>query len=121
MFEFYKDFSIFPDIITLIQIKTIFNSLSEYFNNVENKEATNKTKCIFSFLKFSFLVSQSMIDVTQNKSYFTDIETKIKKKNLKKNFINYPLFLESLAITAMSFKFNERFTDIDKVLICLLA
>jgi len=48
MFDFYKDFSIFPDIITLIQIKTIFNSLSEYFNNEANKEANNTTKRIFN-------------------------------------------------------------------------
>lgn len=58
-----------------------------------------------------------MADMTQNKSFYTDIETKNKKKNIRKNFINYPLFLESLAITAMSFKFNERFSDIDKVLL----
>jgi hypothetical protein len=59
MFELYKDFSIFPDIITLIQIKTIFNSLSDYFNSEENKEATNKTKCIFSNFKF-FIFSVSV-------------------------------------------------------------
>lgn len=46
MFEFYKDFSIFPDIITLIQIKTIFNSLSEYFANETINETNNKTKSI---------------------------------------------------------------------------
>ncbi len=66
------------------------------------------------------LVSQSIADVTQNKSFYTDIETKTKKKNLKKNLINYPLFLESLAITAMSFKFNDRFTDIDKVIFLII-
>jgi len=49
MFEFYKDFSIFPDIITLIQIKTIFNSLSEYFADEANNEANNKTKRIIKF------------------------------------------------------------------------
>jgi len=55
--------------------------------------------------------------MTQNKSFYNDTETKIKKNKMKNNFINYPLFLESLAITAMSFKFNERFTDIDKVIL----
>jgi len=44
LFDFYKDFAIFPDIITLIQIKTIFNSLSEYFNNEMNKEIPQKNK-----------------------------------------------------------------------------
>jgi len=52
LFEFYKDFSIFPDIITLVQIKTIFNSLSEYFNNEANKEGNKtKRKFIFSYFK----------------------------------------------------------------------
>jgi hypothetical protein len=31
-FEFYKDFSLFPDIINLVQLKNIFFTLSEFLN-----------------------------------------------------------------------------------------
>ena len=61
-----------------------------------------------------------MVDMSQSRSFYTDTESKTKRTLLKRNFINYPLFLESLAITAMTFKFNEKFSDIDKVKIKLL-
>jgi hypothetical protein len=39
-FEFYKDFSIFPDIINLIQLKDIFFTLSELLvKELHDKEA----------------------------------------------------------------------------------
>jgi hypothetical protein len=69
---------------------------------------------IFICLYFP-IVSQSIADMSHNRSFYTDTESKIAKKINRKNYINYPIFLESLAITAMTFKFNERFTDIDKV------
>ena len=45
LFDFYKDFALFPDIITLVQIKTIFNSLSDHFYNESNINL-NKNKSI---------------------------------------------------------------------------
>ena len=50
LLDFYKDFSIFPDIVTLIQIKTIFNTLSETLENDTNKiNFYNKSRGILNF------------------------------------------------------------------------
>ena len=48
LINFYKDFEIFPDIISLTQIKNIFNYLSEMF--VEEEKNMNKTKSNFNFI-----------------------------------------------------------------------
>ncbi len=56
----------------------------------------------------------SYYDINDNKSFMN--ESKI--GNLQnKQLLNYALFLESLFISAITFKFNEKFNDIDKVLI----
>jgi len=42
--------------------------------------------------------------------------TDMKSINVQiKQCLNYALFLESLFISAMTFKFNEKFSDVDKV------
>lgn len=116
LFDFYKDFSIFPDIITLIQMKTIFNTLSETLENDTIKiNFSNKSRGIFVFKYENCVVNNSFIDMTMNKSLHEENENKIMKTFPKKDLINYHLFLESLAITAMKFKFNEKFSDLDKV------
>lgn len=61
-------------------------------------------------------MNYSVADVSESKSFFTDSENPAKKRINKRNYINYPLFLESLAITAMTFKFNDKFSEIDKVI-----
>lgn len=53
--------------------------------------------------------------MTMNKSLYEENENKINKPFPKKDLINYHLFLESLAIAALKFKFNEKFSDLDKV------
>ena len=53
--------------------------------------------------------------MTMNKSLYEENENKLNKPFPKKDLINYHLFLESLAIAALKFKFNEKFSDLDKV------
>jgi hypothetical protein len=61
LFDFYKDFGLFPDIITLVHIKTIFNSLSEYFNketmNEANKLKRNLNDFYLSLFSYSLTVN----------------------------------------------------------------
>ncbi len=33
IFDFFKDFSLFPDLINLVQLRSIFHSLSEIYSN----------------------------------------------------------------------------------------
>ena len=85
IFNFYKDFEIFPEIVNLIQLKNIFFVLSESMcsNSKEQEKSENGQG----------------------------------KRNLLKNeYINYPLFLESIAFSAMFFRFEESFNNIDKLL-----
>lgn len=89
-FDFYKDFSLFPDIVNLITLKKIFFTLAEVLGNLENDE-TSMSKSFISFEKDNLNTGKA--------NY---------------NFINFNLFLQSLAISAMFFKFNENFRDIDK-------
>ena len=58
LINFYKDFEIFPDIISLPQIKLIFNLLSEMFlqENMNNNNNINKSKCNFYNKKFIYLI-----------------------------------------------------------------
>jgi len=49
LINFYKDFEIFPDIVSLSQIKNIFNFLSEMFVP-ENNTTMNKTKSNYFFI-----------------------------------------------------------------------
>ena len=87
-FDFYKDFSIFPDIINLIQIKKIFSTLSEVYSHREIHEVAESGSFI-------------LID-------------NLNVKQVNHDYINFNLFLQSLVIAAMYFKFNENFKDIDK-------
>jgi len=124
LINFYKDFEIFPDIISLTQIKFIFNFLSEMFvqENLNNNNI-NKSKCNFlrkiKFILFYHIYNlvTSYYDINDNKSFMNESKTTIMQH---KQFLNYALFLESLFISAVTFKFNEKFTDIDKVLLLLL-
>lgn len=97
-FEFYKDFSLFPDIVNLIQLKGIFSTLAEIFANEMAKQAN--------------LIQD--VEVSQERSmYSNDMEQKrITGKNEK---INYNLFMNSLAMTAMFFKFNNQIKDMEKL------
>ncbi len=95
-FDFYKDFSLFPDVVNLIHVKNIFSALSEIFGSQN------------TFAKHS--------DESDLRSLNSDINHLSVNKTKQKVCINFPLFMESLAMTAMHFKFDQSFRDIDKLL-----
>lgn len=96
LFEFYKDFDIFPDIVNLIQIKSIFNILSESLSVAVQKEIDPESRDFNSASSF----------MTSDRKYHL----------LKNEWIDYSLFLESLAISSMFFDFDRDFTSVDKLL-----
>ena len=84
--DFYTQFEIFPELITLTQIKTIFFTLNESSNNNANNSEEN-----------------SMNSEVQN--------SKIQIERL-----DFAQFLDSLAITAMFFNYKNIVTDLDRLL-----
>ena len=54
-----------------------------------------------------------------NKSNMTDMKSSTMGMGQNKQCLNYALFLESIFVSAISFKFNDKFTDVDKVCIFL--
>ena len=85
--EFYKSFSLFPDIINLVKLKNLFFTLSELFDKFFFQEISEKSKQLTD------------IRVLQN----------------PKNYINYSLFLDSLALTANISTFQENYSESEKV------
>ena len=84
--DFYTQFEIFPELITLTLIKTIFFTLNESSNNNANNSEEN-----------------SMNSEVQN--------SKIQIERL-----DFAQFLDSLAITAMFFNYKNIMTDLDRLL-----
>lgn len=99
-FDFFKDFSLFPDIVNLIQVKNIFFTLAEIYS------------C-------QHITSRNPHDESELLSLNSDINHLNTNKQSQKVCINFTLFLESLAVTAMHFKFDDQFRDIDKLLYLL--
>jgi hypothetical protein len=93
-YKFYKDFGIFPKVITLIQMKNIFFSLSEilalHFNECKHKNSKDKSTCNCN----------------------SRLDTYLKKKDV----INFDLFLDSLAIVSTFIKYVEHLEDHEKIL-----
>lgn len=92
-FEFYKNYSLFPDLINLIQLKNIFFTLSETRNGLLSKAGDNIT--------ISASNTQRSLKEGGSTSGYT---------------INFSLFVESLAISAMFFDFKDFMSDMDKML-----
>jgi hypothetical protein len=99
-FDFFKDFSLFPDIVNLINVKNIFSTLADIYSSQHN----------------TFCKSHDESDL---RSLNSDINHLSTNKPKRKVCINFPLFMESLAVTAMHFKFDQQFRDIDKLLYLL--
>ena len=96
-FEFYKNFDIFPELINLIELKNIFYTLSDNFNKNQNNLNSNKLE-----------------DLSNNNR---TINTKNKEReNIKNNKIDFELFLQSLALSAMFFNYKDIITDMDRML-----
>jgi hypothetical protein len=95
--DFYKDFSLFPDIVNLTQLKKIFSTLSEIYSSQVKQNR------------------QVKIDLSEMKS-ISSHDMEHGKKLIKIEAINFNLFMDSLAMTAMNFKFSDQFKDVDKLL-----
>jgi len=93
-YEFYKNFSLFPDIVNLVQLKKIFTTLAEAYLLQKLNEGQEQN-----------------VDMK-----YTMDNTNHPKKFNNKICINFNFFLQSLAMTAMFFKFDNRFRDLDKIL-----
>lgn len=94
-FEFYKNYCLFPDLVSLVQLKNIFFTLSETNNGLISKGTDNYT-----------------ISGTIN----TQRSTGREGSNQNNDTISFSLFVESLAITSMFFDFKDYMTDMDKIL-----
>ncbi len=94
-FDFYKDFSLFPDIINLIQIKKLFSTLAEVYSNSE------------------------MNDLSHSNSYVSIDKDNLNVGRASNNIINFNLFLQSLVLASMSLKLGDNFKEIDKCIYLL--
>jgi hypothetical protein len=96
---FYKDYSLFPDLINMVKLKNIFFTLKE-----------------------SMLIANSCtntINHNNNKNEYckgvTDVDV-IEDVYNNDDGITFSLFVESLAITGMMFNYNNILNDMDKML-----
>ena len=81
--EFYTQFELFPEMISLSQMKTIFFALTESSNNNNNNASIN---------------------------------TEYKNSQIQMEKLNFDLFIQALAITAMFFNYKDIVTDLDRLL-----
>ena len=88
--EFYTQFDLFPELITLNQLKIIFFALNDT-SKISNANM-NKTN----------------YNITYNSEY--------KNTQIKVERLDYDKFLESLAITAMIFNYKNIVNDIDRLI-----
>ena len=82
--EFYTQFELFPEMISLTQMKTIFFALTEPSNNNNNNNAS--------------------------------MNTEYKNSQIQMEKLNFDLFIQALAITAMFFNYKDIVTDLDRLL-----
>ena len=84
LLDFYTQFELFPELISLSQMKTIFFALNESSNiNNNNNNSMN---------------------------------SELKNTQIQVEKLNFNLFLEALAITAMFFNYKDIVTDLDRLL-----
>ena len=88
--DFYTQFELFPELISLTQIKTIFFSLSESANNNNNNDI--------------------------NKSIYNSASSEMTNSQMQIEEFNFEQFLKALAITAMLFNYENIVTDLDRLL-----
>jgi hypothetical protein len=87
--EFYTQFELFPEMISLTQMKTIFFALTEPSNNNNN---------------------------SNNNNYNDSMNSEYKNSQIQMEKLNFDLFIQALAITAMFFNYKDIVTDIDRLL-----
>jgi len=105
-FNFYKDFTIFPEMINLILVKNLFFSLADAYGKQLNMLGVNPlTK---TSEKNAVIKSMNSVDISQNN---------VNRRAITKNeFIDYGLFLDSLGITSFLMKSNSNTNQQEKFL-----
>jgi hypothetical protein len=106
--RFYKDFSIFPDVVNLIQSKNIFYALADifYLNFYDIQNVFIKNKGFSSF---------NLGNPTEPGEKLKDSESRVKTLLNKTELINFDLFLDSLAIASTFIKFSQKYDEVEKV------
>lgn len=106
--RFCKDFSIFPDIVNLVQLKNIFFTLADFLKGQVETDSNFEAKLLFK--------SSSKVDIRMS----SDIHTGAKIKDLicKEKCLNFDLFIDSLALASLHTKTHEDLSEIEKI-ICL--
>ena len=109
-FEFYNDFDLFPDLINLNKLKNIFFTLSES----NNKEKDNKENLLYN--NKNLINEENKNNNNENSINNNSKDTNNNNKSYNKDYIDFPLFLESLAISAMFFNYKNMLNDMDRML-----
>lgn len=102
-YSFYKDFGLFPEFVNLVELRNIFFALSDilYLHykekdvNINKEETSSQLEC--------------------NRTVPKDVEKKVKDILSQNEYINFDLFLDSLAISSTFCRFFDEFVVIDRV------
>lgn len=97
-FNFYKNFSLFPDLINLVQMKNLFCFLTE--------------KKKYVFIINSNNNSKKKKGDKNNKKLINNNDLNIEDHNL----LTFDKFLISLSISSFLFDFDNNFSSVDKIL-----
>ena len=96
--QFYKDYSLFPDLVNMVKLKNVFFTLKESMLSVNSCHNTlNNNK-------------------KESKNYISEEADDEGEREYKGDEITFGLFVESLGITAMMFNFKNILNDMDKML-----
>ena len=105
--RFYKHFSIFPQIINLVQVKNIFFSLADILLQHYEQNCNSK-----------FFINRGNEENFDSKS-FSEKNSSLKKHLESQEIINFDLFLDSLAISSSLIKYTDYLEDHEKVFILI--
>lgn len=105
-FEFFKDFSVFPDVVNLVQLKNIFFTLADFLKTQIESTSAYENKLIKSNSRNDIRTMSSDINAT----------TKIKNMMENTKCLNFELFIDSLALASLHTKIHEDKSEIEKII-----
>jgi hypothetical protein len=100
-YSFYKDYNLYPEVVNLVQLKTIFTTLTELLPTSSPSED-------FNSLRKSINI-QTARTISNN-----DVTNTVKSEKL-----NFSLFVDSLALASLHHKIHNDHTDITKIYLLL--
>ena len=101
--QFYKDYSLFPDLVNMVKLKNVFFTLKESMISVNSCNNTINHNNHKKESESCGIISEEGDCAEEEGAY-------------KGDEITFCLFVESLGITAMMFNFNNILNDMDKML-----